>query len=306
MLLNLARGSGLRGLCGIPERRGRIIRPILDTTRQEIEEYLEAKGTAHVEDSTNAADDYARNRIRHRAVPALESVNPEFAHAATRAAALLRRDEEYLEGLAREFLGKHPEGIPCGELLELPLPVSTRALRLASGASLSERQVDAALELARGKGLGYLSMPGTRLKRERGLLNFGREEAGETMPDRALELDGRTEIPEAGIGLVCRRLDEAGEIHSSLNTFFFKCENICGTITCTPKRDGDKIRLDGRGCTKKLKELFSERGLSLEERRAAVVLRDEAGPVAVVGFGAAERMRPGKGDAALRVDVIKL
>ena len=79
MLLNLARGSGLRGLCGIPERRGRIIRPILDTTRQEIEEYLEAKGTAHVEDSTNAADDYARNRIRHRAVPALESVNPEFA-----------------------------------------------------------------------------------------------------------------------------------------------------------------------------------------------------------------------------------
>ena len=306
MLLNLARGSGLRGLCGIPERRGRIIRPILDTTRQEIEEYLEAKGMAHVEDSTNAADDYARNRIRHRAVPALESVNPEFARAATRAAALLRRGEGNLGGPARGVLGEHPEGIPRGGLLELPLPVSTRALRLASGASLSERQVDAALELARGKGLGYLSMPGTRLKRERGLLNFGREEAGETMPDRALELDGRTEIPEAGIGLVCRRLDEAGEIHSSLNTFFFKCENICGTITCTPKRDGDKIRLDGRGCTKKLKELFSERGLSLEERRAAVVLRDEAGPVAVVGFGAAERMRPGKGDAALRVDVIKL
>lgn len=86
--------------------------------------------------------------------PALESVNPEFARAATRAAALLRRDEEYLEGLAREFLGKHPEGIPCGELLELPLPVSTRALRLASGASLSERQVDAGAGACARQGSG--------------------------------------------------------------------------------------------------------------------------------------------------------
>lgn len=305
MLLNLARGSGLRGLCGIPERRGRIIRPILDTTRREIESYLSERGIAHVEDSSNAGDDYARNRIRHRAVPALESVNPEFARAASRAAALLRRDEEYLSGLAQAFVESHPDGLPCRELLELPLPVSTRALRLASGTSLSERQVESALELAGGKGLGFLSLPGTRLKRELGLLSFGAAEEPARMPERELVTEGETEIPEAGLRLRCRRLEAAGEIHSSLNTFFFKCENICGTITCTPRRDGDKIRLSGRGCTKKLKELFLERGLSASERDAVPVLRDGLGPIAVVGFGAAERVRPEKGDAVLRVDVIK-
>lgn len=81
MLLNLARGAGLRGLCGIPPRRGRVIRPILGVTREEIDAYLEGQGVAHVEDSSNAGDDYARNRIRHHAVPALRSVNPEFPEA---------------------------------------------------------------------------------------------------------------------------------------------------------------------------------------------------------------------------------
>ena len=305
MLLNLARGAGLKGLCGIPERRGRIIRPILDTTRREIESWLAERGIAHVEDSTNLLDEYSRNRLRHRAVPALASVNPGFVRAASRTARLLRRDEEFLEGLAREFLGKHTDGIPCAQLLELPLPVSTRALRLASGSALTEQQVEAALELAGGEGLGYLSLPGTRLRRERGRLFFEAPSEPEALPSRELALDGETQLPEYGLRLSCRRVERAGEIHSSLNTFFFKCENICGTITCTPKRDGDRIRLEGRGCTKKLKDLFAERGLSLEERRRAAVLRDEKGPIAVAGFGTAERVRPGPDDAAFVVSVRK-
>ena len=66
MLLALARGAGLRGLGGIPPRRGNIVRPMLAVTRAEVEEYLAARGIAHVEDSTNALDDYARNRLRHQ------------------------------------------------------------------------------------------------------------------------------------------------------------------------------------------------------------------------------------------------
>lgn len=304
MLFNLARGAGLKGLCGIPERRGRVIRPILDTTRREIEAYLAERGIAHVEDSTNAGDEYARNRIRHHAVPALESVNPGFAASAFRAARLLRRDEEYLEGLAREFLERHPGGIPCGELLDLPLPVSTRALRLAAGASLSEAQVEATLELAQGEGLGYLSLPGTRLKRERGRLSFG-DGPAEGFADRRLDTRGETAIPELGLVIRCSTVEAPGEIHSSLNTFFFKCENICGIITCTPKRDGDRIRLAGRGCTKKLKALFAERGLSAAERARLPVLRDGKGPIAVPGFGTAERVIARAGESALRVDIIK-
>lgn len=304
MLLNLARGAGLRGLCGIPPRRGRVIRPILGVTREEIDAYLEGQGVAHVEDSSNAGDDYARNRIRHHAVPALRSVNPEFSRSASRAAELLRRDEEFLEGLAREFVEAHPDGLPCRELSELPLPVSSRAIRLAAGTQLSETHVSAALSLADGEGLGFLDLPGMRVRREQGRLSFGAPEPVR-LPVRELVIGGETEIPEAGVILHSEVTVYSGEIHSSLNTFFFQCENICGTITCTSRAAGDRIRLQGRGCTKKLSDLFAERRLTQAERELVPILRDEAGPIAVCGFGAAERVRPARGDRALRVKIIK-
>lgn len=110
LLLNLARGCGLRGLTGIPPQRGKLLRPMLDTTRAQAEAYLTAHAIPHVEDSTNAADAYARNRVRHHAVPALESVNPAFVQHAADTAALLREDEAFLCGLAADFwLGRCPQ-----------------------------------------------------------------------------------------------------------------------------------------------------------------------------------------------------
>ena len=88
LLFNLTRGSGTAGLCGIPTRRGEILRPLLSVSRTEIETYLEENHVPHVEDSTNREDAYTRNLIRHRVVPALREVNPRFAEAAARTAAL--------------------------------------------------------------------------------------------------------------------------------------------------------------------------------------------------------------------------
>ncbi|MFR6424770.1 MAG: tRNA lysidine(34) synthetase TilS [Oscillospiraceae bacterium] len=156
LLLNLARGCGLRGLTGIPPQRGKLLRPMLDTTRAEAEAYLAAHGIAHVEDSTNASDAYARNRIRHHAVPALESVNAAFVQHAADTAALLREDEWFLGGLAAEFLaGQTPaEGIPTAELAGAAAP-SARARAAAGGRTRASRRHLLALEqLCGGEGLG--------------------------------------------------------------------------------------------------------------------------------------------------------
>ncbi len=72
VLLNAARGTGLKGLCGIWPVRGRWIRPLLFLTRGQIEAYLEEKGVQWCEDATNAGDAYTRNRIRHSVLPVLE------------------------------------------------------------------------------------------------------------------------------------------------------------------------------------------------------------------------------------------
>ena len=76
MLMALVRGSGPRGLAGIPPRRGRILRPMLGATRAEIEAYLAENGLEHVEDSTNECTDYTRNRIRKLCMPVLREINP--------------------------------------------------------------------------------------------------------------------------------------------------------------------------------------------------------------------------------------
>ena len=76
VLLNLCRGTGPRGLRGIPPVRGNIIRPLFACTRREVEDYCQERGLAFVTDSTNLLPDYSRNRIRLEVLPRLELLNP--------------------------------------------------------------------------------------------------------------------------------------------------------------------------------------------------------------------------------------
>ena len=76
IILNLIRGTGLRGLCGIPDKRGAIIRPMLHFGRTQIETYAQQNGIPYREDATNALNDFSRNRIRNRVLPVLTSINP--------------------------------------------------------------------------------------------------------------------------------------------------------------------------------------------------------------------------------------
>ena len=75
VIFNMARGSSIKGLAGIPVRRDCIIRPLLGVRRSEIEEYLKERGRSFVTDSTNLLDDYSRNSIRHTVIPALNKLN---------------------------------------------------------------------------------------------------------------------------------------------------------------------------------------------------------------------------------------
>ncbi|MBQ7726205.1 MAG: tRNA lysidine(34) synthetase TilS [Clostridia bacterium] len=106
VLLNLTRGSGLKGLCGIPPVRGRYIRPMLDCTRTQIEGYCRDYAISYVTDKTNLSDEYARNRIRHHAVPVLKQINPAVEQAARRLSVSLSEDEQFLSRAAGEALDR--------------------------------------------------------------------------------------------------------------------------------------------------------------------------------------------------------
>lgn len=303
VLMNLARGSGAKGLCGIPPVRGRMIRPLIETGRGEIEAYLESMGISHVEDSTNHTDEHTRNVIRHNILPRLVEINSGCVANISRMSALLRADEEALDAQAEEFIAREPGdgAVSVKRLRELPVPTAARVFRRLWSKSLSQAHVAALLALCEdGKSGACADIPGGRVVREFDRLVFSAGATGRI--ESAVITEGETRDIGCGLTVTCEIVENPIEVNSSLNTFFFKYENICGKIIVRPREGGDSIRLAGRGCTKSLKKLFAEAGIPAGERDGIPVIADEAGPVGIYGFGTAERCAPQPGCRAVKIE----
>ena len=125
LLMNLLRGSGLRGLGGIRPRNGQVVRPLLVVSRAEIEEWLKAQGWDYVTDSSNLSDAYTRNFIRLRVLPLLEQLNPAARETIARSAAHLSAAEqlyEYMVEEARKAVFVTADSLSIEALLRYPAP----------------------------------------------------------------------------------------------------------------------------------------------------------------------------------------
>ncbi|MBQ3262825.1 MAG: tRNA lysidine(34) synthetase TilS [Oscillospiraceae bacterium] len=298
MLLNLARGSGLRGMSGIAPVQGELLRPMLDMTRADVEAYLTSHQISHVEDSTNAADAYARNRLRHAAVPAMQSVNAQAVRHAAETAALLREDADYLDSLAREAMDA-----PLEALRALPRPIRARVFRLRFGAGLTKQHIESLHAFIQADGPAALDLPGVRVLREQGRLCSA--SLLPPLPEISLTPGQTYDLPAHGFCITVSETDTLPEIYDSFTVYRFKSAEIRGKLTLTARRPGDAIRLHGRGCTKRLSDLFLEAGVPASERDFVPVLRDDLGPAAVYGFGVAERLTPTRGAPSITVKMEK-
>ena len=307
VLFHLARGGGAEGLSGIPPVRGNIVRPLLALSREEIEQYLEEHHVAHVEDSTNASDRYSRNSIRHRVVPVLHEINPEFAQAVFRTSCILREDEDCLTSLAGQFLAEYFDGVsvPLEEFCALHTAVAARVVRRLCPQQLSRRHVEEVLKIARQPELQYADVPGGRIRAEQGRLYFTAE-APLSLPERELCPGKELLLPEAGLKILSEFSHFQGEVHDLFNTLYLSCDEIYGRISVGARHPGDSLRIRGRGCSKTLKKLFTENGYPQQKRDLTPVLRDEKGLLAVYGLAAAERTEPHPGSPVLKITFIKL
>ncbi|HEX2865340.1 MAG TPA: tRNA lysidine(34) synthetase TilS, partial [Deinococcales bacterium] len=167
VLLQLARGTARAS--GLSPRRGRVLRPFLDDTREDLRDELRGRGERWLEDETNADDRHARNLTRHVILPALESLHPGAAAALARFAALQAEDGQVLDALA----GRYQEGPLNG----LPRPLARRAVaqRLAgAGVPVRAADVDRILGLAAEDRPGRVTLPGSvQATVRRGRLTIG-------------------------------------------------------------------------------------------------------------------------------------
>ena len=140
ILMQLARGSGLRGVAGMRAVRGRIIRPLIDVSRKEIEEYLKKEDVPYITDSTNLSDDYTRNRIRHDILPRLaQEVNSAAVDNISRAGRFIGMADAYISNVAAGVYRDDAEGdascmgIPLDILRKLDPIIRLYVLKLLIG-----------------------------------------------------------------------------------------------------------------------------------------------------------------------------
>ena len=185
VLLHLLRGTGPRGLAGIPPVRHQILRPLLDVSRAEIEAYATVRRLPHRIDASNASDAYLRNRVRHHLLPLLaKEYNPKIVASLAALAALVREDESALAEQARSLLaGAGPQVgpamcLPVGALRAAPPAVARRVFQDAFQAvnrgrhALTRRHLEAVRRLLARKAV--VPLPGRfEARREGAMIRIG-------------------------------------------------------------------------------------------------------------------------------------
>lgn len=271
VLMHLLRGTGLKGLGGIAPVNGAIIRPMLNITRQEVEAFLEEYHLPHREDSSNAADEFLRNRIRHSVMPLLRAENPGVSLSLSATARRLRQDEDFLQSQLE------PELPPVSRLRELPEALQSRYLeRFLKENGVPEPEQ---IHISALRGLLYAPKPSARLDFPGGILIardydrltvLPRQEAPEA---GAINVPGVTELPQWGIRVHCGETPNGGfgvRLH--------------GDVVVRSRKAGDEIRLPGG--TKSLKKRMIDRKISAPLRPLVPILADEGGVLWAGQFGA--------------------
>jgi len=314
VLFRVVRGTGIRGLAGIPERRGHLWRPLLPFRRSELEAYAHAAGLGWRDDPTNQSLDFARNALRHRVLPSLESmVAPGTRRALIGLARRARQEEEAWASLVPRLLEgldvRREEGRVSlsWKALEAYHPtVRTRLLRTLArtlGSPLDEAGTHAALEFtSRGKsGRERHLSGGLTVRREFERLLLVR--TGVPDDDRTVLIQG----PSAGDG----RLVVGGKpFHVKWGSGSppggwqeaFSVEEVRFPVRVRGWAPGDRLRLSYG--TKKLKKVFLEARTPVGDRHRVPVVVDAAGRVMwVAGVARSCLARSAQGQEALYIAI---
>lgn len=260
VLMHMIRGTGLKGLGGIAPKRGRIIRPMLSITRQEVLSFLDEYHIAYREDSSNGTDAYLRNRIRHQVMPILESENPKLAENLSAMALRLRADEAALAEMAAA------QPVQVSTLRQLHSAVRSRVLEhFLKENGVKEPEAE---HISLVDALIFSEKPSARAQFPGGVTVW-------RSYDRLLAVQG-----EQPVQMPCLQVKPATEI---INTDTLFTIGDHGNLTVRSRQSGDTIRLPGG--TKSLKKLFIDRKIPAHLRAAVPVIADERGVIAVVGIG---------------------
>ena len=306
LLLNLSRGTGLRGLGGIRPVNGNLFRPLLCLQRCEIEEWLRQQGISWREDASNKSDLFARNRIRNHVIPFLEEeINRRTVPHLFAMSEQMRELEEYLESCVAEAEERYvrvqgaDELLVCREVEEGVHPFLRKALwkraltRVATHEKdLTEIHIRSLEELMRRQTGRRVDLPYNveAIRSYEGVLLRHREqENAKEVQELSLNIPGETAVPWADFRIRCSLLEQndiffATQVPHSLYTKYFDYGIIKDGLNVRTRRPGDFLVIDKRGARQKLKSWFINEKIPSEKRGEMPLIAKGSEILWIVGY----------------------
>lgn len=276
VLMHMVRGTGLKGLGGISPVNGKVIRPMLTITRQEVLSFLQEYHLRWVEDSSNHTDQFLRNRLRHHVMPLLREENPCISENLSAMALRLREDAAFLDAQADAA-----RTTDITALQNQPNALRLRVLAgLLEGWGIPEPEAE---HIALADKLVFSDKPSAKAAFPGGVTvtrnykNLERVEENVPIVPTELTCPGTVELPQINLRITCT---PANEPSKAKNCFTVVTQ---GKLVVRSRQSGDKLRRSGG--TKSVKELFIDSKIPASQRSLIPVLADDQGVVAVYGFG---------------------
>lgn len=294
-IFNFARGTGLKGLTGIPFVRDNIIRPLSMCTREEIEQYLLEENVSFVTDSTNLSDEYSRNKIRHNILPVLTDINNGFFSVFSGCISSLTDAENYLSSVTQKAFDETKENdtFSVKKILSLDKAIQDRLLIAISeyfGAyDISFRHIEIIRSfLTKG---GALMLPGKVI-----IVSDGKRlyRQSENLPELNLyqkyDEDTTEYVFEGGIIVIEKADSDVLSRYSmkKLSSYGYADAQKIKSAVFRSRKEGDRFRYPFADHSKSLKNLYKEKGITPSDRWGIPLLADDENVLWINGVGVSE------------------
>ena len=283
VILNLLRGTGSKGLCAIPEKRGNIVRPLLKISRREIEEYLKSKNQDFVTDKTNFECNYSRNKVRNLVIPELMAINSSFIENVSRTSDIIKEENEFLDDCAINLVCFDAEKkiayIRKKDFLTSHKAIKARALHMAyeyvagTGKDFEKKHIDYIIENVKENTHGNIIELAfdTVCFAEYENLCFSLRKKEEKF-NVTIKPGEQIEIVQAGLHVTAQYIDVKDVVFSE-NTEYFDLDT--DKVTLRSFENGDKIIPLGKNTIKKIKEIFINKKIPARERLTKVIVETD-------------------------------
>jgi tRNA(Ile)-lysidine synthase len=304
VVMRLVRGAGAQGLAGIPVKRGKIIRPMLEIDRKDIEEYLSVHELPSVVDSSNLRQDYFRNRIRQTVIPGLKEINPNLNETIRHTVAVLAEEERFFGVMVTKTLMKLISRKRTGriELFLTPLEgmetvILRRVLRRAVQETQGIREIgfthieDIMHLVKKGSAGDRLYLPkGIRAVKEYSLLVITSEPPA-VVPRLDFLPPGELVVPGTGFVVKATSEDSGGDRGDGKTSVVLDADLLSLPLVVRSRQEGDFFYPLGFGKRKKLQDFFVDMKVPRDERDAVPIVVSGEDIVWVAGYRADHRFR---------------